>query len=114
MDIISIHVCVHFGLCSSDNFLLNVNAIVYRILHSESKRDWGGIRMLLCRFEDSVKEICEGFPVLWKYVLGYFQAKAVSMVADGTAPVVAQSDNGASYEPALNKDELSMASILTI
>ena len=69
--------------------------------------------MLLCRFEDNVKEICEGFPVLQKYVLGYFQAKAVNMVADGTAPVVAQSDDGASYEPALNKEELSMASILT-
>jgi len=46
-------------------------------------------------------------------VLGYFQAKAVNMVADGTAPVVAQSDNGASYEPALSKEELQMASILT-
>jgi hypothetical protein len=45
-------------------------------------------------------------------VLGYFQAEAVNMVADGTAPVVAQSDNGASYEPALSKDELQMASIL--
>jgi hypothetical protein len=35
------------------------------------------------------------------------------MVADGTAPAVAQSDDGASYEPALNKEELQMASILT-
>ena len=52
------------------------------------------------------------FSVLWKYVLGYFQAKAVNMVADGTAPVEAQSDNGASYEPALSKEELQMASIL--
>jgi hypothetical protein len=45
-------------------------------------------------------------------VLGYFQAKAVNMVADGTAPVEAQSDNGASYEPALSKEELQKASIL--
>ena len=34
------------------------------------------------------------------------------MVADGTAPVVPQSDKGASYEPALNKEELQMASTL--
>ena len=63
MDIISIHVCVHFGLRSSDNCLLNVNAILYTILHSESKREEGGgeQELLLCRFEDNVKEICEGF-----------------------------------------------------
>jgi len=60
-----------------------------------------------------VKEICQGLPVLWKYVLGYFQAKAVNMVADGTAPFEAQSDDGASYEPALSKEELQMVSILT-
>jgi hypothetical protein len=59
-----------------------------------------------------VKEISKCFPVLWRYVLGYFQAKAVNMVADGTAPVVSQSDEGASYEPSLSKEELQMASIL--
>ena len=46
-------------------------------------------------------------------MLGYFQAKAVNMVADGTAPFEAQSDDGASYEPALSKEELQMVSILT-
>jgi hypothetical protein len=35
------------------------------------------------------------------------------MVADGTAPVEPQSDEGASYEPALSKEELLMASVLT-
>lgn len=33
-------------------------------------------------------------------------AEAVNMVADGSAPFVAQSEDGASYEPALNKEEL--------
>jgi len=46
-------------------------------------------------------------------VLGYFQAEAVNMVADGSAPIVAQSEDGASYDPALSKEELLMASILT-
>jgi len=69
--------------------------------------------MLLCRFEDNVNGICESFPALWKYVLGYFQAKAVNMVADGSAPIVDQTDDGASYEPALSKEELQMVSIVT-
>jgi hypothetical protein len=46
-------------------------------------------------------------------MLCYLQAKAVNMVADGTAPVDPQSDKGASYEPALSKEELLTASILT-
>lgn len=44
-------------------------------------------------------------------MLGYFQAKAVNMVADGTAAVVPQSDEGASYEPSLSKEELQMVGI---
>jgi hypothetical protein len=59
-----------------------------------------------------VKGFSKCFPVLWKHVLGYFQAKAVNMVADGTAPVIPQPDEGASYEPSLGKEELQMASIL--
>jgi hypothetical protein len=40
MDIMSIHICVHFGLRSSDNCLLYINEVLYRILHSESKGEW--------------------------------------------------------------------------
>ena len=35
--VMSIHLSTNFGLSSSDNCLLNINAILYRILHSESK-----------------------------------------------------------------------------
>jgi len=42
MDIMSIHVCVHFGLRSSDKCLLKVNVVLYRILHSKSKKRVGG------------------------------------------------------------------------
>jgi hypothetical protein len=35
------------------------------------------------------------------------------MVADGTAPKVPQSEEGASYEPSLSKEELQMVGILS-
>ena len=69
MDIMSIHLCIHFSLHISDNCLLNINEILYRILQSESNREWGGIGMLLCGFEDNVKELSKAFQLLWRYML---------------------------------------------
>jgi hypothetical protein len=37
----------------------------------------------------------------------------VNMVAVGTAPKVPQSEEGASYEPSLSKEELQMVSVLS-
>lgn len=39
-------------------------------------------------------------------------ARAVDMVADGTAPKIVQSEKGATYDPMLNKPELQKVSLL--
>jgi hypothetical protein len=63
----------------------------------------------------STMEGCVKRCVSFRYVKNYeycLQAKAVNMVANGTAPKVPQSEEGASYEPSLSKEELQMVSII--
>jgi hypothetical protein len=64
-----------------------------------------------------LKKICRKLEMVFQYYgkmcKDFFQAKAVNMVAAGTAPKVPQSEEGASYEPSLSKEELQMVSVLS-